>query len=607
MRKRELRIVVASPRDVKSERGLLPALIAELERSLGDLLAVSLRVIMWETDAYPGFRTGGAQALIDEVLRIDQCDILVGIFWKRFGSPVSDADSGTEHEIRLALASWKNSGTPQMMMYFNEKPFMPSSELEIEQFGRVLKFKKDFPKEGLWWTYKGKNSFSTLVRSHLAEQIKAASAKPLKRSCDPSKTSSTKRKPSGKAAAASAAFVTAYRQRFSSLYSRWDLGPLGTTQSGATTRPLEISLDDIYLPLRLANNFADSGTGQGREYSHIALLTRSIPLVVRGAAGSGKTTWLRWNFRRLLLEDAALPIMVELRRLARSWQGLNMGAQRSIDAYIDEFVVEQMGGTWNGFMGPTLSDADAPRPVLLIDGWDELGSLGEDFRHKLLGFIKENKRVRVVVTSRPYGEARPSNSDGFEVLDIQPLPDDDIMRLAKRFFELSCRDDETNVPFYTSRFSQALKRSPEALSLVRTPLLLTMMLMISKSSPLPDKRHLLYQKCIDALLNAVPDRRQEEGAVFGRNQWRPDDSEERLRIVANLAFHIQEQGYEETGRGAIVRTRDELLAFLPKPWSYSDRQRFLNWLLGATGLLIDRADESVAFAHLSYPSEQTHG
>jgi hypothetical protein len=44
----------------------------------------------------------GPQGLIDERMKIDEADVVIGIFWKRFGTPTSNAASGTEHELRRA-------------------------------------------------------------------------------------------------------------------------------------------------------------------------------------------------------------------------------------------------------------------------------------------------------------------------------------------------------------------------------------------------------------------------------------------------------------------------------------------------------------------------
>jgi Domain of unknown function (DUF4062) len=97
-----LRIVVASPSDVQAERTKLDGVVAELNRSVAQILGYRLEVSKWESDAYPGFHASGPQALIDGILRIQDCDFFVGIFWKRFGTPVAEAGSGTAHEFQLA-------------------------------------------------------------------------------------------------------------------------------------------------------------------------------------------------------------------------------------------------------------------------------------------------------------------------------------------------------------------------------------------------------------------------------------------------------------------------------------------------------------------------
>jgi len=45
----------------------------------------------------------------------------------------------------------------------------PKSSAETEQWGRVLEFREKFPKEGMWWPYRGKAQFEKLVRSYLTK------------------------------------------------------------------------------------------------------------------------------------------------------------------------------------------------------------------------------------------------------------------------------------------------------------------------------------------------------------------------------------------------------------------------------------------------------
>ena len=80
-----LRLVVASPADTLPERNLVPVVVQELNNSVCADRAIRIEAVRWETDTYPGFHPEGPQGLIvDPILRIEGCDLLIGIFWKRF-------------------------------------------------------------------------------------------------------------------------------------------------------------------------------------------------------------------------------------------------------------------------------------------------------------------------------------------------------------------------------------------------------------------------------------------------------------------------------------------------------------------------------------------
>jgi hypothetical protein len=169
---RSLRIVVASPNDVKPERDVLPSVIDEVNRYIAADRGLHLELSRWETDTHPGFHPEGPQGLIDPILKITDCDLLLGIFWKRLGTPTAGGKTGTEHEFDLAYEAWKVKRKPQIFFYFNEKPYLPKSKAEAEQWGQVIEFKDRFPKEGLWWPYKGKTQFEKQVRNHLINYIR---------------------------------------------------------------------------------------------------------------------------------------------------------------------------------------------------------------------------------------------------------------------------------------------------------------------------------------------------------------------------------------------------------------------------------------------------
>jgi formylglycine-generating enzyme required for sulfatase activity len=171
-------IVVASPGDVQAERNALATVVEELNHGIARDRRLRLELVRWETDAYPGFHPEGPQGLIDAILRIEECDILIGIFWKRFGTPVNDAQSGTEHEFRRGYESWKRTGRPHIMVYFNQRAYTPKTREETDQWGQVLDFRRNFPKEGLWWPYRGRAQFERLVRNHLTQVLRQQGPEP---------------------------------------------------------------------------------------------------------------------------------------------------------------------------------------------------------------------------------------------------------------------------------------------------------------------------------------------------------------------------------------------------------------------------------------------
>jgi hypothetical protein len=62
-----------------------------------------------------------AQSIINRTV-LQECDLLVGIFWTRIGTPTEEYASGTVEEIERHI----DSGKPAML-YFSSAPVMPDS------------------------------------------------------------------------------------------------------------------------------------------------------------------------------------------------------------------------------------------------------------------------------------------------------------------------------------------------------------------------------------------------------------------------------------------------------------------------------------------------
>lgn len=126
-------VMIASPGDVAEEREIIRTVIHDWNDVNATASRVVLTPIAWETHSSPelGMR---AQELIN-IRLLKDCDLLVGVFWTRLGTPTGNSKSGTVEEIEEHLAAGKPA-----MIYFSSKPVAPES-IDHKQFAEVQVFK----------------------------------------------------------------------------------------------------------------------------------------------------------------------------------------------------------------------------------------------------------------------------------------------------------------------------------------------------------------------------------------------------------------------------------------------------------------------------------
>ena len=146
----------------------------ELNRMVAADRHLRLEIGRWEMDAYPGFRLDGPQGICDDVLQIDDCDVLVGIFWTRFGSVTSNGMTGPEHEIRKAVTRWRKQGIPQVIIFFNSAPVKLKSAAERRQWTLVAEYREKFSPDGLFWDYESTPQFKAEFRRCMANYLRDA-------------------------------------------------------------------------------------------------------------------------------------------------------------------------------------------------------------------------------------------------------------------------------------------------------------------------------------------------------------------------------------------------------------------------------------------------
>lgn len=140
-----IRVLVASPSDCVHERKIIPEVIAAWNAVHSLDRAAVIEPVLWETHSYPELG-GRPQGIINKQL-VEHCDILVGTFWTRMGTPTGAAASGTAEEIEKFRAAKR-----PVLLYFSSAPVVPES-LGHAQYQALLKYRSELGQDGLYSAY----------------------------------------------------------------------------------------------------------------------------------------------------------------------------------------------------------------------------------------------------------------------------------------------------------------------------------------------------------------------------------------------------------------------------------------------------------------------
>ena len=138
------RVMIASPSDVEEERDVVRAVLSEWNDVNSEKRSIVLLPVGWETHSTPemGDRP---QAIINRQLR--DCDLLVGVFGARIGTPTGEYVSGTVEEIEEHIRAGKPT-----MLYFSTGP-VERENLGSGQYAELEKFRESCKTRGLLVEY----------------------------------------------------------------------------------------------------------------------------------------------------------------------------------------------------------------------------------------------------------------------------------------------------------------------------------------------------------------------------------------------------------------------------------------------------------------------
>lgn len=144
-------VMIASPGDVASERAIVRDVVYEWNAVNSSARRLVLLPIGWETHSSPEMGAPAQMIINQQVL--DRCDLLVGVFWTRIGTPTERHLSGTVEEIEEHISAGK-----PVMLYFSSQPVVLDT-VDMDQVNRLKAFKASCQSRGLFETYDSYGEF----------------------------------------------------------------------------------------------------------------------------------------------------------------------------------------------------------------------------------------------------------------------------------------------------------------------------------------------------------------------------------------------------------------------------------------------------------------
>jgi hypothetical protein len=321
-------------------------------------------------------------------------------------------------------------------------------------------------------------------------------------------------------------------------------------------------------------------------------------VLLRGGAGSGKTTLIQWLAHTTARGElpaelgslrGRIPLVLPVRRFARD----GLPAPDDFLKAVRHPLADQAPEGW------AVRVLAEERALLLIDGIDEAPEQQRlAVRDQLRRLLRIYAGNPCLVTSRPPAvDADWLAEEGFSELNLAPMNRDQVSAFITAWHAAARRDegkDHAHLEDYKDRLLRSVPLYRELRSLATNPLMCGLICALNRerSGSLPNGRKELYEAAMEMLLQ----RRDPERRVLYADTVDLDRAP-RERLLRKLAYRmlVDERAVldHETALGEIAAHAPSI----PATAGQGGPEAIFDHLMLRTGLLREQADRSVEFVH----------
>ncbi|MFE1935717.1 NACHT domain-containing protein [Streptomyces sp. NPDC059474] len=327
-------------------------------------------------------------------------------------------------------------------------------------------------------------------------------------------------------------------------------------------------------------------------------------VLLRGGAGSGKTTLVQWlavctarqeSLRGLEQLIGRVPFVLPLRTIAR---------QESLPSPAS--FLASVHNPLDGAQPPGWADRvlNAGRGLLLIDGIDEIPERDrERTRAWLSDLLIAYPDNLWLVTSRPSAVADDwLGAQDFSEFTLSPMSREDMAAFIDRWHEAArqtcgTEEERATLAAYQSALHTAVRTKQDLSRLATNPLMCGLICALHRARRgyLPPGRKALY----DAALSMLLTRRDTERRIYAPGDVQLDE-EPQIQLLQRLAYYLIRNGEAELDRDRAERLIEEALPSVPAAQALGDAPAILRHLLLRSGLLREPSVSTVDFIHRTF-------
>ncbi|MEU3714074.1 NACHT domain-containing protein [Streptomyces catenulae] len=409
---------------------------------------------------------------------------------------------------------------------------------------------------------------------------------------------------------ADAAFEREYLGYIARKHSRLTIYGIDLTNS-----PDRWPLDAAYLSLRAApRHHPDPGgltgpDGLGAEPAPPPLepadraLAHLDRVLLRGVAGSGKSTLVQWlavGCTRPPAEtplphlSGRIPFVLPLRTLHRA------ATLPTVDRFLSAVGCPVAGSQPQGWAGRVLAEG---RGLLLVDGLDEIPEADRrrtlDWLRDLLDAFPDAANLWLVTTRPSAVREDWLAAEGFTEQTLAPMGREEVAAFIARWHAAARPDapDPDLLDAYETSLLTAVRTKQDLARLATNPLMCGLLCALHRDRRgyLPTGRKELY----DAALTMLLARRDRERDMRGPDGIELSD-EPQIQLLQRLAYWLIRNGRTELDRTHAERLIAQALPSVPVAAAQGDAPQIFRHLLLRSGLLREPTPGSVDFVHRTF-------